>query len=83
MPVITGCDATQTGIENIKKGLQGMSIYKSGELVKGVVEMAQAISKGEEPDYNDDFSYDNGVKVMKSLLCDPEVIDSTNYQIAQ
>ena len=33
------------------------------------------MSKGQEPDYNDDFSYNNGVKIMKSLLCDPELIE--------
>ena len=59
-------------------GEMAMTIYKSDELALAVVDAVTAMSKGQEPDYNDDFSYNNGVKIMKSLLCDPELIDYSN-----
>ena len=78
MPKITGCDSTPIGLEHIKKGEQGMTIYKSNELCDTVVQMVTDISQGKPVDVNDDFSYDNGVKIMDSVLCDPELIDYSN-----
>ena len=78
MPIITGCDASPIATDHIKNGDMAMTIYKSDELALAVVDAVTAMSKGQEPDYNDDFSYNNGVKIMKSLSCDPELIDYSN-----
>ncbi|MGN1281340.1 MAG: sugar-binding protein [Succinivibrio sp.] len=78
MPKITGCDSTPTAITHINNGEQGMTIYKSTELCNTVVDMVTDISKGNPVDVNDDFSYDNGFKIMDSVLCDPELIDYSN-----
>ena len=79
MPIITGQDATSNAIKNIKEGLQAMTIYKApDQLCKTVVDMAVAISKGEEVDINDTTSYNNGVTDMLSYLCIPKLVDKQN-----
>lgn len=78
MPKITGCDSTPVALEHIKKGEQGMTIYKSNTLCDTVVKMVTDMSQGKPVDVNDSYTYDNGVKIMDSVLCDPELIDINN-----
>ncbi|MGN0915347.1 MAG: sugar-binding protein [Succinivibrio sp.] len=83
IPFITGCDATRDALKRIEEGYQGMTIYKSGELGTSLLEMVKAISNGDDVDVTDDYSYNNGVKVMESVLCDPMPIDKSNVHFAQ
>ncbi|MGN1281342.1 MAG: sugar-binding protein [Succinivibrio sp.] len=78
MPVITGCDSTPMALNHIKKGEQGMTIYKSKELCNTVVQMVKDISQGRQVAVTDNYTYDNGYKIMDSVLCKPEMIDITN-----
>ena len=78
MPKITGCDSTPAALERIQKGEQGMTIYKSNELCDTVVQMVKDISQGKPVDVNDNFTYDNGFKIMDSVLCKPELVDYNN-----
>ncbi|MGN0893702.1 MAG: substrate-binding domain-containing protein, partial [Succinivibrio sp.] len=80
MPVITGCDSTPNALDHIKNGEQGMTIYKSKELCDTVVQMVKDISQGRKVAVNDNYTYDNGFKIMDSVLCKPELIDISNYQ---
>ena len=83
MPKITGCDSTPSALDHIQKGEMGMTIYKSNELCDTVVQMVRDISQGKPVDVNDNFTYDNGVKIMDSVLCDPELIDYSNINIVK
>ena len=42
--------------------------------------MVDAILSGEEVPVNDTETYDNGVKVVPSYLCEPVFADASNYQ---
>ena len=79
IPVITGQDATQEAIANVKSGYQAMTIYKSSEALSDVVvDMAKAISQGKEVEVNDSFTYNNGSADMHSYLLEPKLVDKTN-----
>ncbi|MEG0355935.1 MAG: sugar ABC transporter substrate-binding protein [Lachnospiraceae bacterium] len=80
-PVLTGQDCDITSVQNIVKGTQSMSIFKdTRELASKVVEMVDALMKGEEPEVNDTETYDNGTGVIPTYLCDPVVVTKDNYK---
>jgi len=80
-PVITGQDCDVTNTKNIIKGYQAMSVFKDTRtLASKVVEMVTAIIEGTEVPVNDTETYDNGVKVVPSFLCEPVFADVNNYQ---
>lgn len=83
MPIITGQDAELASVKSIIAGEQTQTIFKdTRELAKKAVEMADAVLKGEEPEINDDETYDNGVKVVPSYLLAPVSVDIDNYKEA-
>ncbi|HHU82647.1 MAG TPA: ABC transporter substrate-binding protein, partial [Firmicutes bacterium] len=58
-----------------------MSIFKDTRtLAAKVVEMVEAIMKGEEAPVNDTKTYHNGVKIVPSFLCEPVYADINNYR---
>ena len=58
-----------------------MSIFKDTRtLAAQVVEMVEAIMKGEEAPVNDTETYHNGVKKVPSFLCEPVYADVNNYK---
>jgi putative multiple sugar transport system substrate-binding protein len=80
-PIVTGQDAEVASVKSIIKGEQYSTIYKdTRELAKTTVQMADAVLKGQKPTTNNDKDYDNGVKVVPSMLLESVVVDKTNYQ---
>ena len=80
-PVITGQDCDVTNTKNIIAGFQAMSVFKDTRtLAAKVVEMVDAIMQGKEVPVNDTTTYDNGVIVIPSFLCDPVFADVNNYK---
>ena len=80
-PVITGQDCDVANTKNIIAGYQAMSVFKDTRtLASKVVEMVDAIMKGAEVPVNDTTTYDNGVKVVPSFLCEPVFADVNNYE---
>lgn len=80
-PLITGQDAEVMAVKNITAGTQTMSIFKdTGLLADKCVTMVQAVLEGTEPEINDEETYDNGVLVVPSYLCEPVAVDKDNYQ---
>lgn len=80
-PLITGQDCDIANTQNIIKGYQAMSVFKDTRtLAAQVVTMVDAILKGEEVPVNDTETYDNGIKVVPSFLCDPVFADVSNYR---
>jgi putative multiple sugar transport system substrate-binding protein len=58
-----------------------MSIFKDTRtLAAKVVEMVNAIMKGEEVPVNDTETYDNGTGIIPTYLCEPVFADATNYK---
>ena len=80
-PVITGQDCDIANVKNMKAGKQSMSIFKdTRDLAAKTVEMVDAIMKGGKAPVNDTETYDNGVKVVDTYLCDPVYADVDNYK---
>ena len=80
-PVITGQDCDIANTKNMIAGKQSMSIFKDTRtLAAKVVEMVDAIAKGGDAPVNDTKTYDNGVKVVPSYLCEPVFADVNNYK---
>ncbi len=80
-PVVTGQDAELASVKSIIAGEQYSTIYKdTRELAKTTVEMADAVLKGQTPKTNNTTDYDNGVKVVPSMLLESVIVDKGNYQ---
>ncbi len=80
-PVITGQDCDKPNVIAMINGQQSMSIFKDTRtLAAKVVEMVEAVVKGEEAPVNDTKTYNNGVKIVPSFLCDPVYADANNYK---
>jgi len=80
-PIITGQDCDIQNTKNMIAGKQSMSVFKDTRtLAQQVVKMVGQIIKGEEVDVNDTETYDNGVKVVPSFLCEPVFASADNYK---
>ncbi len=80
MPVVTGQDADINAVKSIVAGEQTMTIFKDTRiLAEKAVGMVDAVLSGGEAEVNDTTTYDNGVKVVPSYLCEPVVVDINNY----
>ncbi len=80
-PVLTGQDCDVTNVKMLIAGEQSMSIFKDTRtLADQVVKMVSAIMAGTEVPVNDTKTYDNGVKVVPSFLCEPVFADKDNYK---
>ncbi len=81
MPVVSGQDAEIPSIKSIIAGEQYSTIFKDTRvLAEKCVTMVDAVFKGSEPEINDAETYDNGVRVVPSYLCDPVPVDKSNYK---
>ena len=81
MPIITGQDCEAASVKSIIAGEQTSSIFKDTRVLAAkAAEMADAVLKGKTPVVNDTKTYNTGLKVVPSFLCDPVVVDKTNYQ---
>ena len=79
-PAITGQDCDKANVKNIIAGKQSMSVFKDTRtLAAQVVSMVDAYLLEEEVPVNDTETYDNGVKVVPSFLCDPVFASVDNY----
>ena len=80
-PIITGQDCDIENTKNMIAGKQAMSVFKDTRtLASQVVKMVGQILNGEEVDVNDTETYDNGVIVVPSYLCEPVFADVNNYK---
>ncbi len=80
-PIITGQDCDIENTKNMIAGKQSMSVFKDTRtLASQVVKMVGQILNGETVDVNDTTTYDNGVKVVPSFLCEPVFADANNYE---
>lgn len=80
-PVLTGQDCDITNVKMLINGEQSMSIFKDTRtLADQVVKMVEAIGEGSEVPVNDTKTYDNGVKIVPSYLCEPVFADKSNYK---
>jgi len=80
-PYITGQDCDIANTKNIIAGKQSMSVFKDTRtLAAQAVQMTLDILAGKEPEVNDTTTYDNGVLVVPTFLCEPVFADINNYK---
>ena len=80
-PVITGQDAEGASVKAIVAGEQYSTVYKdTRELAKTTADLVDTLVSGGTPEGLDTTTYDNGVKVVPSVLLTPYEVDASNYQ---
>lgn len=80
-PILTGQDCDKPNVIAMVNGQQSMSVFKDTRtLAAKVVEMVDALVEGKEAEVNDTETYNNGVKVVPSFLCDPVTVTTENYE---
>ncbi|HET6483478.1 MAG TPA: multiple monosaccharide ABC transporter substrate-binding protein [Actinoplanes sp.] len=80
-PIVTGQDAEQASVKSIVRGEQYSTIYKdTRQLAETTVKMADSVLKGQTPETNNTTDYNNGVKVVPSMLLQSVIVDKGNYK---
>jgi len=80
-PIITGQDAETPSVKAIIAGEQYSTVYKdTRELAKVTADLVDTVLSGGTPEGLDTKTYDNGVKVVPSILLTPYDVDATNYK---
>lgn len=81
MPVITGQDAEVPNVKSIVRGQQTSTIFKDTRaLANAAAHMIDDQLSRRPVKVNDTTSYDNGAKVVPSLLLQPQLIDKGNWR---
>ncbi len=74
-PVLTGQDADQANVLNMLAGKQSMTVWKDTRaLGDAVAKMVEEVVSGSDVTVNDTETYNNNVKVVPTLLLDPQVV---------
>jgi putative multiple sugar transport system substrate-binding protein len=80
-PIVTGQDAETPSVKAIIAGEQYSTVFKdTRELAKTTAALVDTILSGGTPEGLDTKTYDNGVKVVPSILLTPYEVDATNYE---
>ena len=80
-PIISGQDAEVPSVKAIIAGEQYSTVFKdTRELAKVTAELVDTVLSGGTPEGLDTTTYDNGVKVIPSLLLTPYSVDKSNYE---
>lgn len=81
-PIVSGQDAETPSIKAIIAGEQYSTVYKdTRELAKVTADLVDEVMQGKEPSQiNDTKTYNNGVKVVPSVLLTPYEVDKSNYK---
>lgn len=81
LPVITGQDAEIESVKSILAGEQYSSVFKdTSKLAEATVKMIKEIAEKKTVETNDTKSYDNGVKVVPTMLLQPISIDEATIK---
>ncbi len=83
MPIVTGQDSEIPSVKSILAHEQTQTVFKDTRvLAKVAADMVDAVLSGKTPEINDTTTYNNGVKIVPSYLCDPVSVDITNIKSA-
>ena len=80
-PIVTGQDAETPSVKGIIAGEQYSTVFKdTRELAKVTADLVDTVLSGGTPEGLDTTTYDNGVKVVPSILLVPYSVDLSNYK---
>lgn len=83
LPIVTGQDAELPSVKSILAGEQAHTVFKDTRvLAEKAANMVDAVLQGKPAEVNDTKTYDNGVKIVPSYLCEPVSVDISNYKEA-
>jgi putative multiple sugar transport system substrate-binding protein len=83
LPVLTGQDAELPSVKSILAGEQTHTVFKDTRtLALRAADMVDAVLQGKPAEVNDTKTYDNGVIVVPSYLCEPVSVDINNWKEA-
>ena len=81
-PTLTGVGAQAESVKDIAEGKQAFTLFEDGrDMAEACVKIVDTYLGGEKPEVNDYEQYDNGVKIIGTHVCEPQLIDEGNYQI--
>lgn len=82
--LLTGQDASQEALENIRTGRQAMTIYKDPAILcTKIVRMVKAMVEGSQAAVNDVNNIKNDRETIPSYLCIPVIVDRENLNIVK
>ncbi|WP_375452538.1 multiple monosaccharide ABC transporter substrate-binding protein [uncultured Devosia sp.] len=80
-PIISGQDAEVPSVKAIIAGEQYSTVYKdTRELAAKTADLVDTLLTGGTPEGLDTTTYNNGVKVVPSVLLTPYAVDASNYK---
>lgn len=80
-PIISGQDAETPSVKAIIAGEQYSTVFKdTRELAKTTADLVDTVVSGGTPEGLDTSTYNNGVKVVPSVLLTPYEVDASNYE---
>lgn len=80
-PIISGQDAETPSVKAIIAGEQYSTVFKdTRELAKVTADLVDKVLSGGTPEGLDEKTYNNGVKVVPSILLVPVSVDKSNYE---
>ena len=82
-PYITGSGCEADAVKRIAEGKIAFSIFTDRRTLADQCEdMVNVYLHGEDdPEVNDYEQYDNGIKIIATYLCEPQLIDNDNYEL--
>ena len=82
-PMITGSGCTANGVRSVAEDKISFSIFMDRRtLADQCEEMVNVYLHGDDdPEVNDYEQYDNGIKIIATYLCEPQLINDENYEI--
>jgi putative multiple sugar transport system substrate-binding protein len=80
-PIVTGQDAETPSVKGMIAGEQYSTVFKdTRDLAKVTADLVDTVLEGGEPQGLDTTTYDNGVKVVPSILLVPHSVTIDNYE---
>ena len=81
-PLITGVGCNLDAVRMIIDGRIGFSIFMDNRrLAKLCADTVTSYLEGDDPDVSDYSQYDNGIKIVRTITYDSEIISKDNYQM--
>ena len=81
LPIVTGQDAEIASVALINQGVQFSTIFKdTRQLAAEAVTAAQSYLSGQTPTANNTTDYNNGTKVVPSMLLQVDTVNKDNIQ---
>lgn len=81
-PSITGMGSSMEAVRAVAEGTQLCTTFANRKiLAEKCAELIDLCLTGGEPEVEESVQYDNGKKIISSVLCTPGIIDADNYEL--